>query len=617
MSSKAIVTTLYIDNMTCVNCEATIEHALTGITGIEKVKASYSLGTVIVTYNPDEIELRNIEELVEEHDYHVKREIGNNSETETKEETKKSMDITNIIGAAIIMFTIYMIVKRFGLMNMFNAFPIAKEGMGYGMLFVIGLLTSVHCVAMCGGICMTQCASKEEDQLKPSKFATIRPSLLYNLGRVISYTVIGGLVGALGSVVSFSGMMKGIVQILAGVFMVIMGLNMLQVFPWLRKLNPRMPKIFAKKIYKQRAKNNSPLLVGLLNGLMPCGPLQAMQLYALSTGDPFKGAFSMFLFSVGTFPLMFAFGALSSFLNKKFTGKMMKASAVLVLILGIFMFNSGAVLSGFILPLFPSAASTSSEANIATMKDGIQTVTTGLNPGRYEPIVVQKGVPVKWIIQAEKSDINGCNNSIVVPKFNIQQDLSIGDTVIEFTPASSGTFPFSCWMGMIRSKITVVDDLNAVDSSIIDSEENEFDVIDSFIDYQIPTDELSIAAVSDGIQTVELDFDDNGFSPAVVVVQRDLETIWTINGKNVDTLPDNILIFPYYGASLEAYEGENSVKMYPSDDFDFFTSDGNLYGYVKVVDDINHIDEEGIKKEISEYRPSDYFAGGGGLPSCH
>lgn len=617
MSSKAIVTTLYIDNMTCVNCEATIEHALTGITGIEEVKASYSLGTAIVTYNPDEIELRNIEELVEEHDYHVKREIGNNSETETKEETKKSMDITNIIGAAIIMFTIYMIVKRFGLMNMFNAFPIAKEGMGYGMLFVIGLLTSVHCVAMCGGICMTQCASKEEDLVKASKFATIRPSLLYNLGRVISYTVIGGLVGALGSVVSFSGMMKGIVQILAGVFMVIMGLNMLQVFPWLRKLNPRMPKIFAKKIYKQRAKNNSPLLIGLLNGLMPCGPLQAMQLYALSTGDPFKGAFSMFLFSVGTFPLMFAFGALSSFLNKKFTGKMMKASAVLVLILGIFMFNSGAVLSGFILPLSPSAASTSSEANIATMKDGIQTVTTGLNPGRYEPIVVQKGVPVRWIIQAEKSDINGCNNSIVVPKFNIQQDLSIGDTVIEFTPTSSGTFPFSCWMGMIRSKITVVDDLNTVDSSTIDSEENEFEAIDSFIDYQIPTDELSIATVSDEIQTVELDFDENGFSPAVVIIQRDLETIWTINGKNVDTLPDNIVIFPYYGAILEVYEGENSVKMYPGEDFDFFTSDGNLYGYVKVVDDINHIDKEGIKKEISEYRPTDYFAGGGGLPSCH
>jgi sulfite exporter TauE/SafE/copper chaperone CopZ len=639
MSSNSILTTLYIDDMTCVNCENTIEHALSGITGIEKVKASYSTGTVAVTYNPDEIELEKIEELIEKHDYHVKREKGKNKEgkketsdsetnyleindVKTKDEkTKKTVDYTNIIGIGIIIFTIYTIVNRFGLTNIFNAFPIAKEGMGYSMLFVIGLLTSVHCVAMCGGICISQCASKEgNNPIKTSKLATLRPSLLYNTGRVISYTVIGGIVGALGSVVSFSGTMKGIVQLLAGVFMIIMGLNMLNIFPWLRRFNPRMPKIFAKKIYKQRAESNSPLLIGLINGLMPCGPLQAMQLYALSTGDPLKGAFSMFLFSVGTFPLMFAFGALSSFLSKKFTGKMMKASAVLVLVLGVFMFNSGVVLSGFSLPSFPSATSSAQTSNTATVKDGIQTVTTGLNPGSYEPIIVQKGIPVKWTIQAEAGDINGCNNSIVVPKFNIQQDLSVGDTVIEFTPTSSGTYPYSCWMGMIRSKITVVDDLSTVDSNSVNSEDNGangLDNADNLIDYQIPTDELSIAKVKGDKQTVDITFDENGFSPAVIIVQKDLETVWNINGKNVDTLPDNTLVFPYYGAQLEVKEGENPITLYPDQDFDFSTSDTKLYGYVKVVDDINNIDIEAIKKEVSEYRPTDYYAGGGGLPSCH
>lgn len=493
MSSKAIVTTLYIDNMTCVHCETTIENALSGIIGIDNVKASYSLGTVIITFRPDEIELEQIEELIEKQDYYVKREKVNNksnnksnnnnknshlnsinSEKVIKDEKPKtSMDIKNIVGIVIIIFSMYTIINHLGLTNIFNAFPIAKEGMGYGMLFVIGLLTSVHCVAMCGGICITQCASNEGKYATyNSQFAAIRPSLLYNLGRVISYTVIGGFVGALGSVVSFSGTMKGFVQIIAGIFMVIMGLNMLNVFPWLRKFNPRMPKIFAQKIYKQKAKNSSPLYIGLLNGLMPCGPLQAMQLYALSTGDPIKGAVSMFLFSIGTFPLMFAFGALTSFLNKKFTGKMMKLSAILVLVLGVFMFNSGAVLSGFTLPLFSTMTSTTSASSIATIKDGVQTVTTVLNPGSYEPIVVQKGVPVKWIIKAKEGVINGCNNSIVIPKFNIQQDISEGDTVIEFTPANSGTVPFSCWMGMIRSKITVVDDLKTVESSANNSEEN-------------------------------------------------------------------------------------------------------------------------------------------------
>lgn len=73
MSSNVIVTTLYIDNMTCVNCENIIEHALTGAEGIKHVKASYSSGTVTITYNPDKIELKKIKELIEKHDYHVKK----------------------------------------------------------------------------------------------------------------------------------------------------------------------------------------------------------------------------------------------------------------------------------------------------------------------------------------------------------------------------------------------------------------------------------------------------------------------------------------------------------------------------------------------------------------
>ncbi|HHX62201.1 MAG TPA: heavy metal transporter [Epulopiscium sp.] len=465
MSSKMTSEILYINNMTCVNCENKIECVLGGKAGIETVKASYSAGTVTITYNEDEIVLDEIEKAIQERDYNVQREKKIPQKQEKTKPLAKPVNYTNLICIGIIIFTLYVILKRFGLLSIFNSLPIAKEGMGYGMLFVIGLLTSVHCVAMCGGICVSQCTIKEpKNNTRVSKFTTMRPSLLYNLGRVISYTIIGGIVGALGSIVSFSGPMKGIVQILVGIFMVIMGLNMLNIFPWLRKFNPRMPKVFAKKIYTQKLNSNSPFFIGLINGLMPCGPLQAMQLYALSTGSSLKGAISMFLFSVGTFPLMFAFGALSSLLNKKFTGNMMKASAVLVLVMGVFMFNSGASLLGLIIPSFASVTSNAQTNNVAIIKDGVQTVTTGLSTGRYEPIIVQKGIPLKWIIQAESGAINGCNNSIVVTKYNIQKDLEVGDNMIEFTPTSSEAVSFSCWMGMIRSKITIVDDLKNFDN---------------------------------------------------------------------------------------------------------------------------------------------------------
>ena len=72
------------------------------------------------------------------------------------------------------------------------------------------------------------------------------------------------------------------------------------------------------------------------------------------------------------------------------------------------------------------------------------------------PSPFMRGVPVKWIIQADESDINGCNNQMLIPKYNIEKKLVAGDNIIEFTPTETGTVPYSCWMGMIKSSITVV-----------------------------------------------------------------------------------------------------------------------------------------------------------------
>lgn len=437
--------------MTCVNCENRIERKLQSTKGIIKVKVRYSSGTADITYDEKIIRIEKIITIIERLGYKAVEETEKN----------KSADSSKVLGVCVILLALYMIMKRLGALDVFNAFPEAREGMGYGMLFVIGLLTSLHCVAMCGGINLSQTVSRNA-QMSKSGTAVLLPSVLYNSGRVISYTVIGGIVGAVGSVVSFSGTMKGVVQLAAGVFMIIVGLNMLNLFPGLRRLTPRMPKVFAKKINQQKS-GKSPFIVGLLNGLMPCGPLQAMQLYALSTGSPVKGALSMLLFSLGTVPLMFVLGALSTFLSRKFTAKMMTVSAVLVVVLGISMFSSGMSLSGISLSnIIGGAGSGARNENIAKVTDNVQVVTTKLSSGSYEPITVQKGIPVRWIIKAEKKDINGCNNEIIIPEFNIDKKLMAGDNIIEFTPTESGTFPYSCWMGMIRSRITVVDDIENV-----------------------------------------------------------------------------------------------------------------------------------------------------------
>jgi Uncharacterized conserved protein len=594
---------LYIEDMTCANCENAIEQGLSNVEGIENVKASYSAGTVIITYDSEIINLAQIEKLIEELHYHVK----NSKNMKTGQKASNGQDFSNIIGVGIIIFASYLILNRFGFLNIFNSFPVAKAGMGYGMLFIIGLLTSVHCIAMCGGICLSQSVPKKaENENIKSRFAALRPSLLYNLGRVLSYTIIGGIVGAIGSVVSFSGTAKGFVQIFAGVFMVIMGINMLNIFPWLKKFNLRMPKIFARTIYAKRF-SSSPFFIGLLNGLMPCGPLQAMQLYALSTGSPVKGALSMLVFSVGTVPLMFTFGAISTFLNKKFTSKMMTVSAVLVVLLGIFMFNNGVTLSGFILPSVAGAEKPAAQAsdNVAVIKDGVQTVTTTLSSGQYEPIIVQKGIPVKWTIKAPAGSINGCNGSILIQKFNIQKDLTQGDNVIEFTPTQSGTIPYSCWMGMIRSKITVVDDssnISSADNADVSGGSDSSSIT-------IPTDKLAVAQIKDGIQYVNIKYDDTGFSPAVVVVQKGIKTKWIIEASKLDST-NKTIAFPNYSDQIPLSEGENPINFTPEEDFDFNTADNAYFGYVKVVDDINKIDKSAIKKEIQNYHPVIQSSGG-------
>jgi uncharacterized protein len=429
---------LSIDGMSCAHCELTIEEALQELKGVSNCKASFGKGQVALSFDDEIIGLKDIKSAIVKVGYLI---------VENKEKPQEEKG--QILYILIILLGGYIILKHFGILNVFNFFPTIQNNVGYGMLFMIGLLTSLHCVAMCGGINLAQSVNSSEKV--SSAFV---PNILYNLGRVISYTVIGGIVGGVGSAINPGGGFRGVVAVFAGVFMIIMGLNMLNIFPGLRRFNLKMPKFISKKISKKKNTSKSSLYIGLLNGLMPCGPLQSMQLYALSTGSIITGAFSMFLFSLGTVPLMFTLGALSSKINKKFTEKMLSICAILVVVLGIGMLNNGLALSGIVVP---SITNNQSSPNETIVTKDLQTVTTTLDYGRYPAIAIKNNIPVKWTITAEKGVINGCNNEIIIPEYNLKVQLKEGDNVIEFTPNKAGTFSYSCWMGMIRSSITVTD----------------------------------------------------------------------------------------------------------------------------------------------------------------
>lgn len=479
---------IHIGGMTCANCQYKIEKKLQAAAGVRDAKADYIAGTAVVSYDPDKIPFDKIVAIIEKLDYEVLAGKG-----------QEARPASRVIGLLVVIAALYMLLEHFGFLNILAPGQLAETNMGYGLIFVVGLVTSMHCVAMCGGINLSQSMPGGARAKGGGRLSAFRPAFLYNLGRVASYTAIGFVVGALGSAINFSSAAQGGLKLVAGVFMIVMGINMLNLFPGLRKFIPGMPRVFAREIDKRQGESNSPLIVGALNGFMPCGPLQAMQVYALSTGSAAAGALSMFLFCLGTVPLMFGLGAASAALGRKFTRKAMTAGAVLVVALGLSVFTQGISLSGGLAVGAPGAgagatagggASADNRADAGNggeagnngaseiggaagnngaagsgaaagegivIENGVQIINSSLSPRRYPAITVQKGLPVKWVIHAPQGSITGCNYRFFVGEYGIDHTFAYGENIIEFTPADAGTFRYSCWMGMIRGAITVVD----------------------------------------------------------------------------------------------------------------------------------------------------------------
>ena len=438
---------IYIEGMTCINCRNKIEKALREMTGIELASVDYEHGTAEVSYSERECSPEQMITMIDQLGYKA-----------SLKPVSRSRVIRNTVRELLVILVLFFLLQYFGILNYLAPGSLADSGMGYGMLFLIGLLTSVHCVAMCGGISLSQTLHKGSSDLSKVMF---RNTLAYNMGRVLSYTVIGGILGAVGGLTGIGGSLRnapvfqGVLKLLAGVVMVIMGINMLGLFPAIRKLKLRIPFLSKAAMPKGR----TPFVVGLCNGLMPCGPLQSVQILALASGSAFTGAMSMLCFSLGTVPLMLGFGTVVSMLGKRFTRQVLRAGGILVVVMGLSMMAQGNALAGFG-NLIPSGTGGLREAGNKTMdtaveKDGVQYVSSTLQSGKYPDITVKAGEPVEWSIEAAKENINGCNYKAILQEFGVEQVFEEGENVIEFVPTEAGVYTYSCWMGMITGNIYV------------------------------------------------------------------------------------------------------------------------------------------------------------------
>jgi protein-disulfide isomerase len=237
--------------------------------------------------------------------------------------------------------------------------------------------------------------------------------------------------------------------------MIVLGLQMLKLFPWLKQLQPKMPKFLAHKIHDLSDKEvkGGAFVLGASTFFFPCGFTQALQLYVLAKGSFTTGALTMLAFSLGTLPALASLSALSSFARGSFQRYFLKFAGVAVVMLGFFNIQSGLTLSairtGASTPTLSGARQAPSEQPVPIV-DGKQIVDMKVVGYTYEPhqFAVVAGVPVEWRIDARRAA--GCGRILIVPRAGVRKFLSSTDTtVITFTPQQAGDIGFNCGMGMM------------------------------------------------------------------------------------------------------------------------------------------------------------------------
>jgi sulfite exporter TauE/SafE len=335
--------------------------------------------------------------------------------------------------------------------------------------FALGLATSVHCISMCGPMVVTYVVKCSDDESWRGRLA---PNLVYQGAKIGSYTLVGVVLGAIGSAFNIDAI-RPWVMLAAGLFMIVLGLGMTGKVPWATRLTPRPPKALIRAISKlrKRAKEEAeegesslaiPAAFGLLTGFMPCAPLQAAELVAASSGSPLTGGLVMLAFGIGTAPLMLAFGTASSLVPKQWKGRLQVALAVVVMISGLIFLNRAALLTGFpvnsvaIADALTGDRGSPAAGGYTIAEDGVAEVPIIILGAEYFPdsVTIPANTPARLIV--DRQEDNPCSDRIVIPQLGVDVALRPNGTTEVALPASPpGTYQMTCQMGMMSGQIVV------------------------------------------------------------------------------------------------------------------------------------------------------------------
>lgn len=441
---------LPVSGMHCRSCEILIEDSLKDIAGIESVAVSHKRGEVIIKYKDQAINYVTLQKAVKAAGYQV-AEAG-----KLPWLTKNKKEYYSLGIAFLILAMIYLTIK--GLNIDLANFSFDMSSPTWGLVLLVGLVAGFStCMALVGGLSLGLSARFVEKHPTATTVQKFRPHIFLVLGRILSYAFFGGLLGLLGTVFKFSSLSSAILMILVGAVMLLMGLQLINIFPRLESFKLMLPKGLSRALgfsgTQKEYSHKQAMILGAITFFLPCGFTQAMQIYTISTGSFISGALVMTLFAIGSAPGLLSIGGVSSLVRGSFKEKFFKLAGLAVIFFAIFNFtNAFNLINANVGGAVKEVAS--SDPNV-TMEKGVQIVkmtelSNGYSPNSFS---IKKGVPVKWIITAKAP--YSCASSIVIPKLGISKNLRAGENIIQFTPKEAGRLPFSCSMGMYTGSFNV------------------------------------------------------------------------------------------------------------------------------------------------------------------
>jgi len=437
--------TVPITGMHCRSCELLIEDALKSVPGVQKVDVSYKAGRAVLSFDKDGA---SQEEAIRQAVKNAGYDVGHKGKAEWF--SKDENDYNNLLNGVIILVIVYLIAKFTGILG----FSVNTESVSYPVILMVGLVAGVStCMALVGGLVLSISARHAEAHPEITAGQKFRPHIFFNLGRILGFGFLGGVLAMIGSAFQPSPDFMGYMTIIIGGVMIFLGLKLIEIFPFMKDMSISLPKGISRALgIKKEQKEYShrgAFISGALTFFLPCGFTQAMQLYAVGSGNFASGAIIMSLFAFGTAPGLLGIGGLSSIFKGKSARTFFATTGLAVIILGWVNITNGSQL------VFQGKANIVSDA--VSDSSEVQEVRMTQSGSGYSPnqFTVEKGKKVKWIITSTNQF--SCASSIVMPKYGISKGLQKGENVIEFVPTETGDIPFSCSMGMYRGKFTVVE----------------------------------------------------------------------------------------------------------------------------------------------------------------